>query len=59
MKRCGACGNPRKGKAREIYVRESSVRLRRVLACALCFAKCIHILVAPPLQLTRSSEPSP
>lgn len=62
MKRCGACGNPRKGRGRKIVGSvatatgsRSTRSLRAVIACKLCFAECVHILVAPALQLTKST----
>lgn len=56
MKTCGACGNPRKGKARKIYVRDGKGRLVRRLACSTCFDECVHLLIAPPLQLAKADR---
>jgi hypothetical protein len=60
MRKCSACGNPAKGRRRTIYVvrltARLSTRLVRVRACSTCFAQCVHLLVAAPLQLTREGR---
>ena len=57
MKKCGACGNARKGRARKAYVLRAGRKLRAAILCSLCFSECIHIHAAPALQLTRERKP--
>jgi hypothetical protein len=52
---CGACGNPMRTAGRLVYV-VAERRLKRVRACQLCFAECVHLLIAAPLQLVRSAR---
>jgi hypothetical protein len=60
MNQCSGCGNPSRGRRHTIYVVRtvrSNNRLVRVRACSTCFAQCVHLLIAAPLQLAKTRSP--